>query len=167
MGPPETSAQCLCPLSQGIGNGDSIAKGKALVDNSLSNESLTDTFSHETATKPKQSELLPLSSQATSLLRRLTSTTFYDGGDAQQCIDACRQGFFESGLSSLSLSSYSSPVSLSGACSLLSSDTAAQKLLWQLYWCDSAFCGVWINHSGGKGQDRRFSIGCAFFFLAR
>ena len=31
---------------------------------------------------------------------------------------------------------------------------------WSLYWCDSVFCGVGINQTGGLGQDREYGTEC-------
>lgn len=32
--------------------------------------------------------------------------------------------------------------------------TAPVREFWSVYWCDSTFCGVGINQTGGLGQDR-------------
>jgi len=42
----------------------------------------------------------------------------------------------------------------SGVCTKLSSPDVTQRF-WELYWCDSAKCGVWIDPKGGLEQDRR------------
>lgn len=167
MGPPETPAQCLCPLSPGRDGSSSKDSSKTIkerkvhdahaigVDDSKSLTGHCSSSNKDTPTDNIRRSLSPISLFSWSfppLLRRSASvTTFYNGGDAQQCIIACRQGFFDS----LSSSSPSSPP-LNDTCSLLSINTAAQQELWQLYWCDSAFCGVWIDTGGGTGQDRKW-----------
>ncbi|ERS94926.1 hypothetical protein HMPREF1624_08637 [Sporothrix schenckii ATCC 58251] len=152
MGLPETPAQCLCPLDRGGNNGSG---SKSINDRNVHDAHDIDADDSKSLAGVRYSDQdniqssLPISPSPRPALRRCVSTTFYGGGDAQKCIDACRQGF----LDSLSSSSSTSSPSLSDTCSLLSSNTAAQQELWQLYWCDSAFCGVWIDSRGGAGQD--------------
>ncbi len=68
-------------------------------------------------------------------------------GDAQACIQTCKDTF----LKSIS-PNYSE--NFGDVCALLSSKGPNEKL-WSLYWCDSTFCGVWVNQSAGVGQDRK------------
>lgn len=44
--------------------------------------------------------------------------------------------------------------SLAPACEALTS--ASASALWPLYWCDSTFCGVGIDETGGLQQDREY-----------
>ena len=166
MGLPETASQCLCPLGQGGDTGSGAGTG-ADTENSQRDRRpalILDPQSSLPRQHRKDSAPSPSQSLPTPPLRR---STFYDGGNAQQCIEACRRGF----LSALTLTATPSPlplpsassigivnsddgVSLPAACSVLSGP-AVQQELWQLYWCDAAFCGVWIAADGGTGQDRR------------
>ncbi|EPE07692.1 hypothetical protein F503_00414 [Ophiostoma piceae UAMH 11346] len=170
MGLSETASQCLCPLDQG-GNTSSGTDTENSQRDSLSASVLDHqrpSISRHHRKKNPSSPPSLLHSPSPPLptpppLRR--SPTFYDGGNAQQCIEACRRGF----LSALTLTTTPSPlplpsasstgivnsddgVSLPAACSALSGPEVQQEL-WQLYWCDSAFCGVWIAADGGIGQD--------------
>lgn len=44
-------------------------------------------------------------------------------------------------------------------CGVLNRNVPLQDF-WSLYWCDSVFCGVGINQTGGLGQDREYGTKC-------
>lgn len=173
MGPPETAAQCLCPLdgdSHGSSGSSDSPPNAVFVSTRRQATSepdkraweaearVVDRIRHSSSSIPS-SLSFPLSSPLPSphfpssslRLRPRLSSSFYDGGDAQQCIAACRRGFLHKLAEPSPQNAAGS--SLADACALLSYATA-QHELWQLYWCDSAFCGVWIEADGGTGQDR-------------
>lgn len=77
---------------------------------------------------------------------------FYDGSNPQDCINSCRKSFFSLLLDAATSENDSTDTTPPQVCSLLSSPGVGD-ILWQLYWCDSAFCGVWIE-AGTSGQDR-------------
>ncbi len=68
------------------------------------------------------------------------------GDEASACIGRCRERFL-GGISP-------GDDTLAGACVSLLSTPEPHERLWQLYRCDSTRCGVWINQTGGIGQDR-------------
>ena len=63
------------------------------------------------------------------------------------CTHRCRDGFLESIFPDYK-DDYSS------ACAALSSQEVGERF-WDLYWCDSMDCGVWIDQTKGLGQDRK------------
>ena len=62
------------------------------------------------------------------------------------CIKSCREEYW-SGISEQFNEQYGI------ICTYLSQPGTYQEL-WQLYWCDSNYCGVSIDQNAGKGQDR-------------
>jgi hypothetical protein len=67
-----------------------------------------------------------------------------------ECISLCRAAF----LGRLSSSNQQVEDVDDFICSLLSQQDINREL-WQLYWCDSRYCGVGIDDGGGLGQDRK------------
>lgn len=67
-------------------------------------------------------------------------------GDPPRCLQNCREQFLGK-----VASEYDND--FTHACKSLTKDGPNQDL-WPLYWCDSAFCGVYIDEKGPVGQDR-------------
>lgn len=149
MNSPETPFQCLCPLGRGSSDDNRVGTVDHRFDDNHVDSSTNISFSGNTDIKSDN-----LQHSRSSTTRRTAPSHFYHGDSAQQCIDECRQGFLQYVLPS-SPSTPSGSTSLTVTCSQLSQNTAAQQSLWQLYWCDSVFCGVWIDDSGTIGQDRK------------
>ncbi|KAK0634576.1 hypothetical protein B0T17DRAFT_9914 [Bombardia bombarda] len=63
------------------------------------------------------------------------------------CLQNCKDQF----LRTLS-PDWSEPSGWVNVCGNLTSNEPTRRL-WPLYWCDSSFCGVWINQTGGVWQD--------------
>lgn len=66
--------------------------------------------------------------------------------DPPRCLQNCKDQFLEK-------VSDGYDEDFSKACVSLTKD-GPNQLLWPLYWCDSEFCGVYINRNGSLGQDR-------------
>ncbi|EFX06302.1 hypothetical protein CMQ_6623 [Grosmannia clavigera kw1407] len=124
MGTAETSGQCLCPNGHGAAT---------------------------LATDRKNVRGIEPQLQHVHDLPRRQTFGFYDGSDPQDCINNCRESFFSLLLDTPPSEDDSTDTTPSEVCSLLSAD-GISDILWQLYWCDSAFCGVWIE-AGTSGQD--------------
>ena len=75
-----------------------------------------------------------------------------NASSAPQCLETCRREFLFS-------IGQTWPPQWPQLCESLTTTattdtTALRNSLWPLYWCDSWFCGVWVNQSGPLGQDR-------------
>ena len=77
-------------------------------------------------------------------IRRLESPT----AEAKQCLESCRNQFLET-----VSNDHKTPEGWKDVCKDLTSTTPSSRF-WSLYWCDTTFCGVWINQTGGLQQDR-------------
>lgn len=71
---------------------------------------------------------------------------------AQQCVDECRQEYLKEIWPDYNNETFGY------VCTALSTKDSETKL-WPLYWCDSTFCGVWLDQSMGLGQDREWTRG--------
>jgi hypothetical protein len=67
---------------------------------------------------------------------------------ADKCIANCKDQFLDTVLPGYS--NETDAETFKTVCSKLTADGPNQQL-WPLYWCDTTFCGVWIDQ---KGQDR-------------
>ncbi|CCC10871.1 unnamed protein product [Sordaria macrospora k-hell] len=67
--------------------------------------------------------------------------------EAKQCLQSCRDQFLET----VSIEHETSE-GWKYICKDLTSKTPSSRF-WSLYWCDTTFCGVWINQTGGLQQD--------------
>lgn len=70
--------------------------------------------------------------------------------DPPRCLQNCREQFLEQ-------VSHDYNEDFAKACAPLTKDGPNQGL-WPLYWCDSTFCGVYIDRNGPLGQDREFDV---------
>lgn len=64
----------------------------------------------------------------------------------QECLDNCREQY-------LAVVTPRWQAAFGDVCTSLSMEGPNEQL-WPLYWCDSTFCGVWVNETGPTGQDR-------------
>ncbi|KAK3486377.1 hypothetical protein B0T13DRAFT_408095 [Neurospora crassa] len=67
--------------------------------------------------------------------------------EAKQCLQSCRDQF----LRTVSID-HETPEGWKYICNDLTTTTPSSRF-WALYWCDTTFCGVWINQTGGLQQD--------------
>ncbi|KAK3947194.1 hypothetical protein QBC32DRAFT_95865 [Pseudoneurospora amorphoporcata] len=67
--------------------------------------------------------------------------------EAKQCLQSCMDQFLET----VSVD-HETPEGWKYLCKDLTSTTPSSRF-WSLYWCDTTFCGVWINQTGGLQQD--------------
>ena len=70
--------------------------------------------------------------------------------ETKQCLESCREQFLET----VSID-HETPEGWKYVCQDLTSTTPSSRF-WPLYWCDTTFCGVWINQTGGLQQDREW-----------
>jgi hypothetical protein len=68
--------------------------------------------------------------------------------DAIQCLRRCKAQFLGS-----ALKEWDETSGWDEGCRELNGSVPVRDF-WSLYWCDSTFCGVSINQTGGLGQDR-------------
>ena len=82
---------------------------------------------------------------------------FVNGDEVQQaaqqgfpksCLQNCRKQFLQS-----VSPGWTDDAGWAEGCQNLTSQTPTSRF-WSLYWCDSTFCGVAINQTGGLEQDR-------------
>lgn len=66
--------------------------------------------------------------------------------DPPKCIETCRARFLERLVPGFNKTRYPE------VCNVLSGSEDAKERLWELYCCDSTFCGVQLD--GNLGQDR-------------
>ncbi|SPQ20387.1 fd66ef94-53d1-4f89-af9b-9ddec5a867fd [Thermothielavioides terrestris] len=67
--------------------------------------------------------------------------------DPSQCLHSCKGQFLQS-----VLKGWGDHSGWVEGCKYLNTSLPVRKF-WSLYWCDSTFCGVGINQTGGLGQD--------------
>ncbi|KAK3314524.1 hypothetical protein B0H66DRAFT_593246 [Apodospora peruviana] len=69
-------------------------------------------------------------------------------GSRDPCVQSCKNHF----MSTVVMAAFNDVTGWQAACGKLTSDTPTEQF-WPLYWCDSTFCGVQVNQTGGLGQD--------------
>ncbi len=70
--------------------------------------------------------------------------------DPSVCLRNCKAQFLRS-----VVKGWGEDVGWPDGCGKLNKGVAVHEF-WSLYWCDSTFCGVGINQTGGLGQDREY-----------
>jgi hypothetical protein len=68
--------------------------------------------------------------------------------DPKACLQDCKKQHLDSYLTSWEIDMM--PLCNAAA----AGEEAARDMFWPLYWCDAAFCGVYIDATGDIGQDR-------------
>jgi hypothetical protein len=71
--------------------------------------------------------------------------------DPPTCVRTCREEFLQTVSADYN-------ETFRSVCSILTAK-GPNPNLWPLYWCDSTYCGVWIDQNGKGGQDRESTIG--------
>ncbi|KAK4101102.1 hypothetical protein N658DRAFT_559257 [Parathielavia hyrcaniae] len=81
--------------------------------------------------------------------------------DPSHCLRNCKTQFLRS-----VLNGWEDDVGWAEGCRRLNRSVPLDEF-WPLYWCDSTFCGVWIDPAGGLQQDRTADIsGSAVYIIA-
>ncbi|OAA55817.1 hypothetical protein SPI_08024 [Niveomyces insectorum RCEF 264] len=152
MGSPETDTSRPRPglYRRGNGRAASTSPGGA------GSRSITLSTTRSLPKRKKNDNVRRDNANDEQLIRRQMSAAplSYDGNKAQTCIANCRQSFLKTLLAPTQLSNDDDDIDsqyLAQICTILSG-AGAEDQLWQLYWCDSTFCGVWTE-AGQVGQD--------------
>lgn len=92
-----------------------------------------------------------------------TSPRLHDRGNPTACFDSCRQSFFHlvTGFPSIDIAQVPP---FQEFCSKVTGHSFSPQF-WQLYWCDTAFCGLWLppNKTGEDPNVDRIINRCANF----